>query len=1315
MGIRNDGGSMPFAILAVTLLLASVAAAGVIADYQRASDNAGGVIDDIDAIDEAIVDVTDYINRGLGSIVRSISMDGDLGGMPQRLEEFLERTEGWMDFQFPMSSGGARVTYIGHDVTLSAEPMTVTTDEDGTGYIPTYLKGTGTVTVRVESQSGHCTTDLEVYTDGSYALPLSAERGSLFESMASGGGISLSQMMGYQLTSLAQYRILNGYGARSEYGTEGTDRILTLDDVQRAYEISLRTLEAICFRDGDGDLVGKGVVDPADLLVTDEGTIEIDLAAVYSQALMSALDEVLLRWVDYLYGFEVVETLDKVLNPFRNALDSLHAFLSGEERVSGVPYLQKVMQMNGYTESQYRYPGSGTTTVTAGGFTVSVRNPTVDLFDQTWLCDFKQRYEMDDEDYVRDYVLDILRNAALLVGERTDLGTVTIQVDPHDHEGFLDTMMAVFEGSVRQCREAIQDGVSSSLDDSVVYDEFYGSLADEVLDHAGSMVLDDELRASLGAAFGSAIAAEVARAEAEGREYVPPDVGTIMGSSEVNRAVSAYRSEVHRDLGTVGALKEVRAEGNLLKETLTLICSYGLDVLDVFIPVEERASAMAKEVLGINGTNPYGGWIDLPGSAGFDLDDGTGNIVHETLRSSTIVDLAQSSVRIDERRSTHTTGFREALSASYCTMFVVTIRGSVGYEVHGAGSMASAMGTESSVYKGEFGIDTVIEVPLATGWALAGVHYAPTDTILSDAWDLLRPVLEPMIEPLRVVLEAIRDAFTALAETLIEAAGFVSEQLMRLYDALMGPLEELKGMMEGFLQDIVDDAVFEILWGIGLDDQDISFHFFGCTLTFTTSAITWKSTTKSLLKAEMTMPVAGTTVSAGIDVKARGAVERGNLIITGFGGIEGDDWSVEAKLDPLMKSSRYLISMDGRVGDTKVSLVAPTIDNYCETGLALSDIAGIGEVIDNIPVPGLGVNIGLDAGFSLRYGDPQELGLIVNEYESNPEGTDKGNEWVELLNNGPVTIDLTGHTLIVNNGSRDQVMPLSGRLSPGEYMVVYPDYTLVNNSEKDTIRVLDAQGHTVDEVGMISDGRNDGSTCQRVSDGSVSWELSDGTMGAPNEGPNMLGFDTKSLKACVWEAVQRAFGKVPRITDLDTLASYLEYLVRFTLEEMIDTLAANIIDASVFAKVDVRDVTGTASGGMRVALRTDGELVKDGLRYVSGQVQSMVIGLKNPYRIDLMGVFTENIDLEVSFHAAVGFPGLLNPSGADLPSMDMNVIFRANIASLTRIAGSDTGDPGIEFGIMARDCPEIVVPGRLPVKDGMEHDLWLFRVTVGWK
>ncbi len=1295
---------MPFAIAAVTILLVSVFAAAVSFDYSRSEDAANGVKDGIDAVDVAITDVTSYVNRGFGEIIRSVSADADAGSLAERAETIQSRMVEWIEYQFPIKSGGTTVSYISHDVELRSEPMGVTGSDGTLGYTPTYIRGTGTVTAEVKSQSGSSTTDLTIYTDGNYALPLALDRASLMESMAGEGSISLSQMLSYQLTSIAQYRVLNGYGGLNAYGYKSTDQILTESDVQTAYQFCIDAISEICFRDGGGSVDGKDRADLADLLASEDGTVSIDLSAIYAQAMTAAIDDVAIKWLDYFYMFDVLEALDKILNPMKGALKSLSDFLSGKERVSGVPYLRDMMAANGYSEDDYRYPGAGVTTILVGDKAISVANPTADLFSQSWLTDFKKRYESEGN-YVRDFVMDVLNGAAVRLAERTDLGTVSVRVDPYDQRSFIETLTSLYLDAVDECMDAIEETVSESLRSGEVYDEFYGSLADEVMDHASELVLADELASRIRSALAGAVE----------REEIDIGVDDFMASADVARALSSYRSAVYADLSGISSLKEVRSgDGSIIKKALTAICSYGLELLDVLVPVEETADVMVKEILETDALNPYGGVVDLPGSETFRLTDSTGREVVESL--ALMLSSEAPAVVVHSPEGVHTVGFREDDSAAYTTTFRIEVRGWVDYEVNGSGSLAQAMGSISSAVRGGFEVDTSTEVTVASGWALKGVVYEPSNTVWTDVRDILLEVLEPLVEPLRKLMEAMRGAATELAEALREIAGFAYEHLIDLYNIFMDPVGELSRIITESLEALFSDAVLKVLVDINMGDQSLTFELFGCTLVLKTSAITWKSKTKTLLSAELTMPVAGLTVTAGMTAKVRGDVKAENLILTGSGGIAGDDWSVSANVDPLMKSSKYLFSVTGKVGKNKISLVAPKLEDYHELGVTLSDIPGVGDMLSNIPVPFLGVNVGLDAGFEIRCKSQEQTGLLINEYESNPAGTDRGNEWVEIVNNTGSAIDLTGYTLCLESKKKDEKTELSGTLSPGEFLVVKPDFTLVNNPSQDSrsaekLVIRDANGDPLDEVKMKQDNSDDGDTWQRGYDGSSEWVKRTGTMGRSNGNWVTSEFNIDALKDCVWSAVQKSFGKIGSITDLDSLVAFIQYLVRFTIEELIGLVADLIIDASVFVSVDIKDATSTVTSGIRVAFRTDGDLVKDCLKYVAGKVESLLLGIKNPYKIDPLAMFTENIDLEVMLHAGVGFPELLS-KGADLPKMDLCMVLRTNLASLTRIAGIDTGDPGIEFGILARDCPKAVIPSKLGAKDTMTHDLWLFKATV---
>lgn len=1294
---------MPFAVIAVTILLVSAIAAGVVAAYDRSSESSDSMIVDIDAVDLAIADVTAYANKGLGEIIRAASVDADLGGLNQRCTVIKERSDEWFSFQFPMVSGGARVTYVSHEMELVAEPMGLSNNG---GCIGTYLRGVGSISVIVESQYGKSETDLDISTDGNYALPLAVERAALFQSMSSGSGIALTQMLEYQLASIAQYRVLDGYGGLRTYGDRGTDAILTEDDVKRAYSTGIEALAATCFR--NGPYASYGAVDLADAIASNDGRIELDLDAIYAQALYSVADEITLGWLDYLYGYKVASALDKILNPFKNAFRSLGKYLSGEERVSGVPYLKKVMEDSGFDESSYRYPGSGTTTVSVGEYTVTVNNPVCDLFAQSWLTDFKKRYDRND-DYVRDFVTGVVKDAAVRAADRNALGTISMDVDPYDGRSFKESLLQLYEEAVTRSLDSMQKGISESLRAGSVYDEFYGCLADEVSSHEAELADTGALYSRIRAALSAAIEERAKDAETNEEEFIRPDIGSLMSSPSVSAAIASYRSAVHHDISPIQVLKTVEGgKDSLLHRGLSLICSYGLEGLNVLFPAEKEARTIVSEILANDSMNPYSGIIGLPGSEGFELEDESGATVTEHL--SFHCDTKSLTVSIGRPEGIHNVGFRVGESAAFTTKFPVSISGWVDYAAEGAGSLAQSMGSTTAVVKGGFDVHLELEIVVASGWGLSGVSYEPSCTILTDLQEILLKIFEPIIEPLREIMKAIRGAMTALGEALREVAGFVSENLLELYRFLMDPLDELSRMIQETLESAISETVFGILFDINLGDQSITLQFFGCELELKTKAVTWTAKTKTLMIAELRIPVAGLLLTAGFTAKIKGDVSAENLILTGSGGIAGDGWSVEADFDPLMKGSKYLFTLKGSVGKNRISISAPKLESYHELGLTLSDVPGLGQVLDSIPLPIPGAKLSIDAGFQIRCRAATEVGLIINEYESNPPGTDRGNEWVEILNNTDSTIDLNGCSLDLDSKKRKGSEPLSGELKPGEFLVIRPSFTLVNTAG-DSLVLRGSDGDELDRVKMKADSADDDESWQRGYDGSSEWVKAKSTMGRTNGSWISSSFSIEQLKDVAWKAVEKSFGKVEHITDLDSLVAFIQYLVRYTIEGLIDLVADMIIDASLFVSADIKDASSSGSAGIRVALRTDGDLVKDCLRYIAGKAESLILGIKNPYRIDPLEMFTENIDLEVLAHAGVGFPEVLS-KGMDLPEMDLAVLFRANLSSLSRIVDVDTGRPEMEFGIMARNCPLAAIPSKLRPNKQLEHDLWLFKAVV---
>lgn len=1299
MRIDRTGG-MPFAVVAVALLLASASMAAVVHQYGDAGEGAGGAAGEVDAVDAAIAGIEVYVNRGLGGIVGSISTDESGGTVSERAERFAGKAAEWLEFQFPVRNGGTVAHLVSYDVSLTAEPLVLASETDTGGYTPGYLRGTGTVRVEVESQSGRGEAELTVSTDGSYALPLAADRLSLFERMAGSGGVSVSQMMTYQLTALAQKRVMDGYGSVSAHGETGTSAILTSEDVAEAYRIALEAVRMICFRDGNGEFAEGHALDPADILAADNGLITLDLSEVYAQALMSVVDDVALKWFDYFCGFEVLDALDRVLAPFTEAVDSLMSYIRGGSGISAAPYLDKAMEAAGIPASEYSRPGSGTSSMKVGDVTVTVENPTVNILETGWISDFKYRYDRD-TNFVMEFILGVLRQAALDIAGDTGLGTVSAKVDPNDGTSYMDTLTYLFSGAVSDGEAAVASAISDALGSSRIPDPFLGAIADEIAAHSRSMMLSDELRSSLADAYLAA---------------APEGCGIeeLEDSGELDRAVRDYEALVMNDIGVFDVLRHADGEASVAKRVLVEICSFGLDLLGVTDPVPERMSVMCTDILEANSMNSLGGVVEMPGTDRFLLDDGSGNITAERLEAEVSGNPAVGGVTLDRDMCIHNVGFGETTSAAYTTVFTVWVSDLLDVRVEGYGALADAMGSPSSVAEGTVAVDTVLQIAVASGWALSGVEYNQSNTFYGDLWALLLEILEPLIEPLRAIAGMVGDVMTVISQSLMDALAYVSQQMVRVYEAVMGPLSDLKGWFEAAAESLFAEAALEVLFSIALDEQKVTFVLFGCTLVFSTDAVTWTANTKTLLSAVLTVPVAGLVVTAGIHFKVRGEVEAENLIVTGSGGISGDGWSVDLKIDPLMRGGKYLVTVDGEVGDTDISVVAPKLESYREMGIALSDIPGLGTILSNIPVGG--AKVGLDAGFSVKYSDPEDTGLIVNEFETNPAGEDSGHEWVELLNNSPASIDLDGYTLMAASDRRTKCMELSGTLGPGEFLVIYPDFTLVNSSGKYTsageaVVIADADGAEIERTPTKKDGDNDGRTWQRTYDGSTEWVFAEATLGRSNNThPGSGVVSAEEMREEVWQAVNRAFDRVPEITDLETMQTYIQYLVRYTLEGLIDVVSGHIREASVYVSLTVSDLTSTVDGGVRIALRTDGDLVHDVLTYITGKVIELVLKADNPYSVDAVGMFAENIDLEVTFHAGVGFPSVLY--GDDLPDLDLGVTFRTNLAGITSLAGMDTGRPEVQFGIRVIGIPEAALPSKLSAKSGMDQDLWLVMMTV---
>lgn len=113
--------------------------------------------------------------------------------------------------------------------------------------------------------------------------------------------------------------------------------------------------------------------------------------------------------------------------------------------------------------------------------------------------------------------------------------------------------------------------------------------------------------------------------------------------------------------------------------------------------------------------------------------------------------------------------------------------------------------------------------------------------------------------------------------------------------------------------------------------------------------------------------------------------------------------------------------------------------------------------------------------------------LIVNEFESNPAGTDSGNEWIELYTENP--INLTELIIINNDGDNITLTNLSFQ---DYYIVNFSSQFLDNVNESITLK---SGNQTLDQTPIFKDDKDDGLTWQYCS---WNWTQREETQGASN-------------------------------------------------------------------------------------------------------------------------------------------------------------------------------------------------------------------------
>jgi hypothetical protein len=372
-------------------------------------------------------------------------------------------------------------------------------------------------------------------------------------------------------------------------------------------------------------------------------------------------------------------------------------------------------------------------------------------------------------------------------------------------------------------------------------------------------------------------------------------------------------------------------------------------------------------------------------------------------------------------------------------------------------------------------------------------------------------------------------------------------------------------------------------------------------------------------------------------------------------------------------------------------------------------------MLSNIPIGAAKASI--DAGLNVKYRAPFENGLMINEFEQNPEGIDSENEWVELYNATTETINLEGYTLTAGSG-KNKVYTLNDvDIRAGGRLLVNLPGSFLNNSGNGTLKggenitLKDSEGTVLDKTPTKKDESNDTQTWQRVADGSLEWVFEEGTPGDKNCGGLLTGPMIKTnLINIAKETASETLHNMGNLTSVQDISEFFQIVMQNMVTVCIETVADCLVEASVYVSVEVTDAASAGCVGFEIALIVDSDFAEQGLKALIGEMEELLFNIDNPYGLNPKQVAMDNTYLGIKLYAGMNTPKFMNNS-EKYPEIQICVDVRTNLSAIKTLMGDDSGIWKLIVGVKIKDCPALLIPPQLGADPNIEHDVWLLKAT----
>lgn len=1157
--------------------------------------------------------------------------------------------------------------------------------------------------------------------------------------------------------------------------TKAANLALLLEEKKYLRDVDVTLKERVINSSADPDKFGAvleevlagGTADPADLFLLLSNETDVDLRTLFSQSLYAVSDMIVLKWLEFMHVLDVANGIENVLTGGQLLLRDLIKNITGIDLNQNqiVTWIVERMELSGYPPEYYRYMHYGwpdgiisipeqkytvfndlneTYEITIGG-TFNIDFPDCDLFSSDlwgeFLVDFQEnRFQFG------ELLQGFVRSVSSKIAFSTDLPIAGLWLDPLDGISFLDEIE--FEiGRILSDSDWFRQTVSNSMENMTVVDPLAEALVmfiesrwkdllymnesiNIVIDQVAESILNDitEQIPNFGKWSKDVIRSEL-------RNYLGRDTGLgIRDELEtIFTADAGWRLDLLRQVFNGYPQRDKFAPVS------EFICKMVMGTVDGMPALESLFSSLITRQIGdIKDSFELRGHqivLKIPSQKYFKLEFENGVSLLEKLRvlegsgffAPDRGDYAAFEITgpwehlnvTGQNHNMHVTDITNLTLTPFISEWKIKINGAVRI-----GVIPEAMGSflvdegESPGSSIEIPVNTAFALTPVSGWALRGVDYTPTSSLFGEICKFLENVWKRIVDGLKFISNGIlklfnflKNVFSTLISYSINAVGFLSGVLQSIVGGLQKFIENGAGKVVNYVSKFVETVMGELKF---------NFTLFGFRLAVETNVPDLAlGITKDILKVSLSLSAAGASVYFSNRIVRLGS---GDYDILVNSTLSTSDWSVSMVVDPLMKIFNHFVEIKGIFNGHALLLYLPEIVQFQRHVISLSQIPGLGTFLSNIPTPIAGVKAKIDAGLEIKFNEPFMNHPVINEYEQNPPGIDRGAEWIEIYNPTDRAINLDGWSIETSHGTQKLENLGDISLMPYSHLVyTFDGQALDNKGERkfplsECIVLKDADGNRIDSTPWTTDVYNDDRTWQRAFDGSDRWEFRKSTKGGSNGKRMVKTSEIAFIKNAITESAAQAIGELGEISpSLTALAQVIERTIDNFIERCIQMLASCIVEIRLFIEVSLQDVSSSFGAGFSLSIVITEKCVEETIRWIADGIYSAIKRLTNPLAIIMKEVpvekLAENIFIRFAAFARAGLPDIVSEVSSS-QTFRMETIIEANLACFGVLADVNLGKWRLGFGVLLADVPAGLLPHIFSLDSDRNADVWLVRAYL---